>query len=185
MRPRLAAGKKMRKWYGETERFPEDGYEDEAVEGAMEGTEGDDGDGDAVLVTGAETALGEAVVLQLILARRGQQHASRRCSSQLMRTDRSHELWGHAPMHRTPARLQTAQHTTSDTAATTRQQLSASDTAATTRQQRKGSWRRRANVRVLVKDAAAARAAFGTYVTASNALRLRQECPASVLTQLP
>ena len=66
---KYAAGPKLRKWYGEGERGA-------AV--AQPGRPGADGGAapsvqrTAVLVTDADSATGEQVVLQLILARRGQ-----------------------------------------------------------------------------------------------------------------
>ena len=63
-----AAGPKLRKWYGEGERIPRDGG------GMPEGPEEenlleDEEAGDAVLVTDADSPMGELIVLQLILAR--------------------------------------------------------------------------------------------------------------------
>lgn len=65
----LAAGPKLRKWYGETDKLymPKDG-------GPMEPLEEEDEDGgpcDAILVTDADTPMGELVVLQLVLGRCG------------------------------------------------------------------------------------------------------------------
>lgn len=57
-----SAGPKLRKWYGEGERKQGEkgkpGPEDE-----------NEGPGDAILVTDADSPLGELVLLQLILAR--------------------------------------------------------------------------------------------------------------------
>ena len=66
----LAAGPKLRKWYGEGERMPKDGggsLEDYGTEAPLE----DEPDvlRTAVLVTDADNPLAEQVVLQLILAR--------------------------------------------------------------------------------------------------------------------
>ncbi len=64
----------MRKWYGaapRSEARDDDEDEDEGPRGqrALEEEEEDEGDGSAVLVTDADTPMGEQVVLQLILAR--------------------------------------------------------------------------------------------------------------------
>lgn len=65
----LQAGKKMRKWYGAGDMrsprgpLPEPGKNDEEEE------EEEEGEGDAILVTDIEGAVGEQVLLQLILAR--------------------------------------------------------------------------------------------------------------------
>ena len=58
-----AAGPKLRKWYGEGERRPQDGGEPEQEEPESEGS------GDAILVTDADSRMGELIILQLILAR--------------------------------------------------------------------------------------------------------------------
>ena len=61
----------MRKWYGEGERLPRDGggsLEDEAGNGAQAEEEAPIVR-DSVLVTDADSPMGELVVLQLILAR--------------------------------------------------------------------------------------------------------------------
>ena len=67
----LAAGPKMRKWYGEGDRLSLDGdYPNEPDE--EDGVDKDDeayGDGDAVLVLDADGTMGEQVVTQLILNR--------------------------------------------------------------------------------------------------------------------
>jgi hypothetical protein len=58
----------MRKWYGETDKLtmPEDMLpRDESEDGGPD----DSSPRDAVLVTGADTPLGELIVLQLVLAR--------------------------------------------------------------------------------------------------------------------
>jgi hypothetical protein len=64
-----AAGPKMRKWYGETDKLvmPKDG-------GPQDGDSEDDdedptGDREAIVVVGGDTELGELVVMQLVLAR--------------------------------------------------------------------------------------------------------------------
>jgi len=70
-----AAGPKMRKWYGEGERLPRDGgaaMDDDDLNGAAApATEEAEAPVvcDSVLVTDAETPMGELVVLKLILAR--------------------------------------------------------------------------------------------------------------------
>jgi hypothetical protein len=58
----------MRRWYGQGERPTE---EDEEGGGVPQGEEEDEdvGEGDAILVTDADSPLGEQIILQLILAR--------------------------------------------------------------------------------------------------------------------
>eukprot|EP00892_Ulva_mutabilis_P000978 jgi/Ulvmu1/10881/UM007_0057.1 len=63
----IQAGPKLRKWYGETDKMllPKDG---------MPGDDGSDdedanGAGDGVVVAGADTELGQLIILQLVLAR--------------------------------------------------------------------------------------------------------------------
>ncbi|KAL6748524.1 hypothetical protein V8C86DRAFT_3146608 [Haematococcus lacustris] len=66
----VTAGPKMRKWYGQGERPSEGGPGPEKPEGGkQEDEEDEEGEGDAILVTDADTPMGEQVVLQLILAR--------------------------------------------------------------------------------------------------------------------
>ena len=64
-----AAGPKMRKWYGETDKLlmPKDGGGPD--DGESE--EGDERSGprEAIVVVGGDSELGELVVLQLVLAR--------------------------------------------------------------------------------------------------------------------
>ena len=67
---RLAAGPKLRKWYGEGERMPKDGsspLDDGDLEAPLQAAS--DVPRTAVLVTDADSPLAEQVVLQLILAR--------------------------------------------------------------------------------------------------------------------
>ncbi len=59
----VAAGPKLRKWYGEGERRPQDGGPDPEEDGEPEGG------GDSVLVTDADSPTGELLLLQLMLAR--------------------------------------------------------------------------------------------------------------------
>lgn len=62
-----AAGPKLRKWYGETDKMllPKDG-----MPGEGDDEEDDDmGDRDGVVVAGADTELGQLIILQLVLAR--------------------------------------------------------------------------------------------------------------------
>ena len=61
----------MRKWYGETEKLvaPKKRSDPEGYGPLPDEDEEDAGPRDAVLVTGAETPLGELIVLQLVLAR--------------------------------------------------------------------------------------------------------------------
>lgn len=63
----IQAGPKLRKWYGETDKMvlPKDGGP--ANEPEPEG--GEDGPRDAILVTDADTPMGELIVLQLVLSR--------------------------------------------------------------------------------------------------------------------
>lgn len=64
-----AAGPKMRKWYGETDKLlmpkdgggPEDGESEEENESS--------GPREAIVVVGGDSELGQLVVLQLVLAR--------------------------------------------------------------------------------------------------------------------
>ena len=66
----LAAGPKLRKWYGEGERMPKDGggsFEDGETD--VSGQMDSDVPRTAILVTDADSPLAEQVVLQLILAR--------------------------------------------------------------------------------------------------------------------
>ncbi len=58
----------MRKWYGQADR-PTEGEEGAPRRQGEEGQdEEEEGDGAAILVTDAETPIGEQVVLQLIIA---------------------------------------------------------------------------------------------------------------------
>jgi hypothetical protein len=64
-----AAGPKMRKWYGETDKLvmPKDG-------GPQQGDSDDDdeeptGSREAIVVVGGDTELGELIIMQLVLAR--------------------------------------------------------------------------------------------------------------------
>lgn len=61
----------MRRWYGETEKLtgPKDRPAPEGGGGPDDEQQEDSGPRDAILVTGAETPLGELIVLQLVLAR--------------------------------------------------------------------------------------------------------------------
>lgn len=59
----VAAGPKLRKWYGEGERQPQDGGPDPDEEGEPEGG------GDSILVTDGDSPTGELLLLQLMLAR--------------------------------------------------------------------------------------------------------------------
>jgi hypothetical protein len=59
----VAAGPKLRKWYGEGERQPKDGGSDPEEE------EEDEEAGESILVTDADTPTGELLLLQLMLAR--------------------------------------------------------------------------------------------------------------------
>lgn len=66
----LAAGPKLRKWYGEGERMPKDGggsFDDGEADTSVQ--IGSDVPRTAILVTDADSPLAEQVVLQLILAR--------------------------------------------------------------------------------------------------------------------
>ncbi len=70
----MAAGPKLRKWYGEGERMPVDGgmsAESDEVNAEPE----DEGLRDAILVTDADNTTAEQVILQLILSR-----SAKRCS---------------------------------------------------------------------------------------------------------
>jgi hypothetical protein len=62
-----AAGPKLRKWYGETDKLllPKDGQggNDE------EGDDDDAGPREAIVVVGADSELGQLTVMQLVLAR--------------------------------------------------------------------------------------------------------------------
>lgn len=62
MRWSIAAGPKLRKWYGEGER-KQGGKDKRDPQGEQ------DEPGDAILVTDADSPIGELVLLQLILAR--------------------------------------------------------------------------------------------------------------------
>lgn len=68
---KVTAGPKLRRWYGETEKltFPKDGGEPPEEE--AEEDPDLDGTKEAVLVTDADTPLGELLVLQLVLSRCG------------------------------------------------------------------------------------------------------------------
>ncbi|KAK9815437.1 hypothetical protein WJX72_003655 [[Myrmecia] bisecta] len=67
----ITAGPKLRKWYGEGERMPTDGMDMEDLDsaGVAEAEAEEEGPRDAILVTDAESLMGEQIVLQLILAR--------------------------------------------------------------------------------------------------------------------
>ena len=63
------AGPKMRKWYGEGERLPEDGDFDPAKSPASTSEPEPSGPADEVLVLDADSTMGEAVLTQLVLKR--------------------------------------------------------------------------------------------------------------------
>ena len=72
----LQSGPKLRKWYGETEKLTgprkRPRGDDQGRQGGDDEDGGEGGEGgarDAVLVTDADSPLGELVVLQLVLAR--------------------------------------------------------------------------------------------------------------------
>jgi len=65
----VTAGPKLRKWYGAGERMPRDGDGGEGEEEPGPPEPEAAGGGDGVLVTDADSATGELVLLQLILAR--------------------------------------------------------------------------------------------------------------------
>ncbi|GAX77269.1 hypothetical protein CEUSTIGMA_g4715.t1 [Chlamydomonas eustigma] len=68
----MQAGRKLRRWYGENERQAEREERKRrkaSLAHAEQDEDEDEGGGSAILVTDAEGALGEQVVLQLILAR--------------------------------------------------------------------------------------------------------------------
>ena len=64
-----AAGPKLRKWYGEGERMPMDGGEEDLADRPDISEPEEDGSKDAILVTDADSPTAEQVVLQLILSR--------------------------------------------------------------------------------------------------------------------
>jgi hypothetical protein len=67
----LAAGPKLRKWYGEGERLPSDGGGLEPARAPEPEPEEDTEDEpkEAILVTDGNSPTGEQIVLQLILSR--------------------------------------------------------------------------------------------------------------------
>jgi hypothetical protein len=65
---RHVAGPKLRKWYGETDKMllPQDGGDEQGEE---ENDDDEDTERSEIVVTDADTPLGQLVVLQLVLAR--------------------------------------------------------------------------------------------------------------------
>lgn len=80
----LAGGPKLRKWYGQGERPADGGGLRHGADAPGPGEELDANvPRDAVLVTDADTPMGEFVVLQLILARCGAACSRQQCSVSL------------------------------------------------------------------------------------------------------
>jgi hypothetical protein len=71
-----AAGPKMRKWYGETEKLTLAHDDGGSPEDTGADHEQDEGPRNAVLVTDADSPLGTLIVLQLVLSRCGRRTAA-------------------------------------------------------------------------------------------------------------